>query len=243
MKHRRADSLLAALLFVLVAPAEAQEADEGWQVTVTPYLLGAAMSGTTTLRGHEVEIDLSASDIFSNLEFGAMAAVVARRGNWGLGGDAIWMSLGATSERGLATVDFDQGAFAFYGLYRLGAAADLTFGARYNLLRGRVAFHGPGQTTVDQDKSWVDPLIGTILRTTGDGPVGFRLYAEIGGFGVGSDMAWQAFPMVSIRLADWASLEAGYRWLDMDYTDGEGTDRFGYDMLTQGPVAGVAFRF
>jgi hypothetical protein len=38
----------------------------------------------------------SESDIFSNLQCGAMGLVVARKGNWGLGADAIWMALGTT---------------------------------------------------------------------------------------------------------------------------------------------------
>ena len=33
-------------------------------------------------------------------------------------------------------VDFNQGAFAFYGLRRLGSAADLTVGMRVNTRRG-----------------------------------------------------------------------------------------------------------
>ena len=32
--------------------------------------------------GQELTIDASASDIFSNLQFGAMGLVVARKGNW-----------------------------------------------------------------------------------------------------------------------------------------------------------------
>ena len=61
-----------------------------------PYLMGAAMSGAATVRGFEVDVDLSASDIFSNLQFGAMGLVVARKGGWGVASDSIWMALGTT---------------------------------------------------------------------------------------------------------------------------------------------------
>jgi hypothetical protein len=40
-----------------------------------------------------------------------------------------------------------------------------------------------------------------------------------------------------------ASLEFGYRWLDIDYSTGEATTLFKYDVLTQGPIMGFAFRF
>ena len=89
----------------------------------------------------------------------------------------------------------------------------------------------------------MDPIVGLTLRTPAERRVLLRVYTEIGGFGVGSSFTWQVFPTVGIRLADWASLELGYRWLDIDYSTGEGRERFAYDVLTQGPVGGVAFRF
>ena len=89
--------LLAVVALVTAgtpAPAVAQSAPDEWNVLVAPYLMGAAMSGTTTVRGVDVDVDLSASDIFSNLQFGAMGIVVARKGVWGFGSDLIWMALG-----------------------------------------------------------------------------------------------------------------------------------------------------
>ena len=66
-----------------------------------------------------------------------MGIVVARKGNWGVGGDAIWMALGANGTTpgplGItASVDMNQGAFAFYGVRRLAPDADLLFGGRVN---------------------------------------------------------------------------------------------------------------
>jgi len=241
-------SLVVAGLVSLAAPASAQS--DSWQVTVSPYLMGASMSGNQVIRGRDVRVDVSASDIFSNLEFGAMGALVARKGNWGFGGDAIWMALGSTVDRPTAVVgsvsadvDMNQGAFAFYGLRRLAAGADVTFGARVNTLQGEIEFKGPLGLRVDQSKTWVDPLAGLLLHTPPGSRVGLRVYSEIGGFGVGSDFVWQIFPTVTIGLGQRASLDFGYRWLDMDYEDGEGNERFAFDMLTQGPVVGFSFRF
>jgi len=233
--------LLGAVVVAGTAtPALAQPARDEWNVLVAPYLMGAAMSGTTTVRGATVDVDMSASDIFSNLQFGAMGLVVARKGLWGLGGDAIWMALGTTV--GNTNVDFNQGAFAFYVLRQLGPSADVTFGLRVNTLQGELTFTGP-DVTRSQDKTWVDPIAGITLRTAADRRVQARLYTEIGGFGAGSDFTWQLFPTLSLRLGNTASLEFGYRWLDIDYATGDGLDEFRYDMLTQGPVLGFGFRF
>ena len=66
---------------------------------------------------------------------------------------------------------------------------------------------------------------------------------DVGGFGVGSDFAWQAFPYLGWQFAQWGSLQAGYRWVDMDYETGSGANRFKYDMLYRGPQVGITVRF
>jgi hypothetical protein len=150
------------------------------------------------------------------------------------------MALGTTVRN--TNVDFNQGAFAFYGLRRLGSAADLTLGMRVNTLQGQLKSNTLG-FDVSQDKTWVDPLVGLTLRSPGQHRVRLQVYTEIGGFGAGSDFTWQVFPTLGFRFTDRFSLEAGYRWLDMDYETGDGNERFVYDVLTQGPVGGLAFRF
>ena len=232
-------------------PAAAQSpAGDTWHITIAPYMLGAAMNGTTAIAGQEATIDLSASDIFENLQFGAMGLVVARKGNWGVGGDALWMSLGAngTAPGPLAVpagVDMSQGAFAFYGLRRLGAAADAFFGARVNYLSGNVRVDGlQAVRSADGSKTWVDPIVGLQFRTPQNGGRWHaQVYTEIGGFGAGSTFTWQVFPTIGVNLSEQASIEVGYRWLDIDYETGDGATLFKYDVLTQGPVLGFAFRF
>jgi hypothetical protein len=246
-------SVFVLLLVVIAAsPAAAQApAGDGWKVVVAPYLMGAAMSGTAAVAGQEVDIDMSASDIFSNLQFGAMGFVAARKGNWGVGGDAIWMSLGANGTSpgplGLATgtADMSQGGFAFYGLRRLAPYADVFFGGRVNYLSANLRINSPLQVrSVDGSKTWFDPLVGLQLRTPKNGKRWHaQVYTEFGGFGVGSTFTWQLFPTVGVDLTKRASLELGYRWLDIDYSSGENTTLFKYDVLTQGPVLGFAFRF
>ena len=238
--------LMSALMLGAVAtPAAAQGArPEGWQVTVAPYFMGASMNGTTAVAGREVTVDVSFSDILNNLEFGVMGLMVARKGQWGVGGDAIWMALGAngssTNFPGVSgSADVNQGAFSFYGLRRLGDFADLTFGARVNTIQASLAFSGPftqlAPLDVDRTKTWVDPIVGLQLRTRGESRWHAQMYTEIGGFGAGSDFTWQAFPHLSWQVAQWGSLQAGCRWLPMDYETGGGASRFKYDILNQGP--------
>ena len=142
--------LLCCFVLALAAvPAAAQApGNDAWHVTVVPYMLGAGMNGTSAVKGQEATIDQSFSDILSNLQFGAMGLVVARKGDWGVGGDAIWMALG-TSAAGTGPVgltagaDVNQGAFAFYGIRRLSPVADLLFGARINTIQANFRVNGP----------------------------------------------------------------------------------------------------
>jgi hypothetical protein len=241
------------MLFALViaaSPAAAQApAGDSWRVTIVPYFLGAGMNGTTAVAGQELTVDTSFSDILKNLQFGAMGLVVARKGNWGVGGDAIWMALGANGTTPgpvgvTGSADVNQGAFAFYGLRRLGPAADVFFGGRVNTLQANLRFNGPGQPSADGSKTWFDPIVGLQLRTPDTGKRWHaQVYTEIGGFGVGSSFTWQVFPTFGVDLSQHISVEFGYRWLDIDYTSGADNTLFKWDVLTQGPVMGFGFRF
>jgi hypothetical protein len=251
----RSSSFVALVLLlsaIAASPAAAQApVGEAWTITVAPYFMGAAMKGTTAVAGQEATIDPSFSDILANLQFGAMGLVTATKGNWGVGGDVIWMSLGANGTapgpagRVTASVDMSQGAFTCYVLRRLSPAAELTFGGRVNYLSGNIRVNGlQAVRSVDGSKTWFDPLVGLQLHTPENGKRWHaQLYTEIGGFGAGSSFTWQVFPTVGVNLAKWASIELGYRWLDIDYSTGENTTLFKYDVLTQGPVLGVRFRF
>ena len=71
-----------------------------------------------------------------------------------------------------------------------------------------------------------------------------QVYSEVGGFGAGSDFTWQIFPTVGVQGRRPASRSSSATAGSTSTTrKGEGNERFTYDVLTQGPVAGVAFRF
>ena len=250
MKRFSVVVLVSFLTVITASTAGAQAAaDDSWRITIAPYFMGAGESGTAIVKGHEVVVDASFSDILENLQFGAMGIVMARKGNWGFGGDALWMALGGNGTTPgplalTASVDANQGAFAFYGLRRLAPYADLMFGARVNVIQMGLRANGPGQFSVDGSKTWVDPIAGVLLRTPESGKRWHaQVYTEIGGFGAGSDFTWQIFPTVGVNVGKATSIEFGYRWLDLDYTTGEGLSQFTWDVLAQGPVLGFVFRF
>ena len=94
---------------------------------------------------------------------------------------------------------------------------------------------------------WIDPLIGARLRY--EVAPGHQLFlrGDVGGFGVGSDFSWQAIGGYGFDFARWHGITfsgvLGYRALYVDYSEGEGQNRYGFDMLQHGPVLGVSMRF
>jgi len=238
--------LLAAATSPTLAqsPGSSGTNSDGWKFTLAPYLMLPWMDGTTAVRGHELEVDVAPSDIFSNLQFCAMGYFEARKARWGMAVDAVYMALGTDVDQPSANVDFNQGAYTFMGLRRLNEKVDLVFGARWNVLQGKLEFKGPILTgTFEETKQWVDPIVGLKLKQRLRGPLSFTFEGDIGGFGAGSDFAWQLWPMVGIDVSKSITLGLGYRALSLDYTTGNENQQFKYDVVTQGFVLGAAFRF
>ena len=238
------------VLSILAPPALAQSpgssgtnSDE-WKFTLAPYMLLPWMDGATAVRGHELEVDVAPSDIFSNLQFGAMGYFEARKARWGVGVDAVYMALGTDVDQPSANVDFNQGAYTFMGLRQLSEKVDLVFGARWNVLQGKLEFKGPILTgTFEETKQWVEPIVGLKLKQRLRGRLSFTFEGDIGGFGAGSDFAWQLWPMVGIDVSKRATLGIGYRVLSEDYQTGSDNQLFKYDVITQAMVFGAAIKF
>jgi hypothetical protein len=242
--------VMLVLLSLLTSPALAQspgstgKSTDAWTITAAPYLLIPWMDGTAAVRGRDHEVDVSPSQIFKNLQFGAMGYFEARKAKWGAGVDAVYMALGTDIDRPSANVDFNQGAYTFTGLRQLNNKVDLVFGVRWNVLQGKLDFKGPLLLgTFEQTKQWVEPIVGLKVNQRLRGPLSFTMEGDIGGFGAGSDFAWQLWPAVGIDVSKRATLKFGYRVLSEDYDTGSGNQYFKYDVITQAMAFGMAFHF
>jgi hypothetical protein len=251
MKQWKLTLTVLVFLMILAAavPVAAQKQDDEWQYTVAPYLVFASMDGTLGVRSLEAKVD---AYTLSNLQGGFLGYFEARKGNWGFGTDIIYMSLGASTQR--VNIDPSQAAFTFLGIRRLAPTVDLQFGARWNVVRGRIEFKDNSVvlagTVVEKTKQWVDPLVGLRWKQ----PLGDRwlvsLPVNVGGFGISSKIAVDVFPTLQYKLLKHTWIGGGWRFLYMNYETGyedgvpvRGEESFRYDMLTSGPVIGAAFRF
>lgn len=238
-------AVVAFALAFASTPAAAAE----WKHEFAPYLWGSAMEGTVGIGTVTADAEMSFSDILDDLEFGFMGTYRASRDRYSITVDAIYMGLGAT-EKGpggmlKADIDLDQvGLEADFG-YAVSEGFTLLGGLRYVSLDADLRVTGPlgNELTASEEQDWVDPVIGAIYawRLADDWTLNLR--GDIGGFGVGSDFAWQGIATLRWQFSPRTALGVAYRHLDMDYEDGKGSNYFKYDMATSGPAMGVIFTF
>jgi hypothetical protein len=94
---------------------------------------------------------------------------------------------------------------------------------------------------------WLDPLIGARMRYTVAPGHELFLRGDIGGFGVGSEFSWQVIGGYGFEFGSYQGITfsgiVGYRALSVDYVQGEGRQRYGFDMVEHGPIIGISARF
>jgi hypothetical protein len=84
--------------------------------------------------------------------------------------------------------------------------------------------------TFARGDDWWDPYIGLRARYNFSPAIYLIGRADIGGFGVGSDLMWQAEAALGIQLTRSIHAELGYRALSFDYN----RDGLAYDTITHG---------
>ena len=93
---------------------------------------------------------------------------------------------------------------------------------------------------IEKDEGWVSPLIGLKVSSSGDGALFGSLRGDIGGFGIGASLMLNGVAKGGYRLTRAISLEAGLRYIAVDYEKGNaGTPAgFRYDVSNFGFLLG-----
>jgi hypothetical protein len=250
-KIRKFAAVPAIALALSGAPVSAQDASpEGWQWGAELYFWGASLGGSTTSGG---DVDIGIDTIIDDLKFGAMGTVAARKGDWGLFADMIYLDLGdsASTTANIGPISFPvsasidlKGFITTAGVgYRVydqgGTSIDATGGIRYLWLDATLDVSVPSITrSVREEESgsnW-DAVVGFRGKTDLNDKWYLTYYADIGAGD--SDLTWQALAAVNYRLSR-VDLSLGYRYLEWDFDD------FGpfNDLDLSGAFAGVKIPF
>jgi hypothetical protein len=235
--------IIPIVLFGIVAVPAVAAAGDGWDYTLAPYLWAAGLDGTIGKGPASAEVDASFADVFENLELGGMIHFEAEGDRWLILADGLFIGLGQSSDRPRADVDVDQAQLELAAAYKAGKRFELLVGGRYTSLEAEVDIFGPVGLRIQEDHDWLDPFVGARLRVPVGGTWTVTARGDVGGFGVGSELTWNAAVHLAVRTSDNLSLAFGYRFLDVDFEEGSGLTRFVYDVQTHGPQVGVGIHF
>ncbi len=221
--------------------------DSGWQVRAALYGWGTALDGDVTLRGRNVPVDVGFDDVLDNLDFAVMGAVEIGNGKWSFLADLFYAELSSSNSRG--NLGFETQLDQFIGNFIVAynvldngcSRFDVYGGARVNSLDAdlNITTNRIGTFSGSESKTWVDPIIGVRFQQELSDKFFFRAVGDIGGFGIESDLTWQALAGIGYRVNDSGSVVLGYRGIGTDYSDGN----FGYDVISHGVLLGFEYKF
>ena len=263
--NSRSLAVMYGLIGFLVAGSAAADSpvSDDLEVKVTPYMWFLSLDGDATVKGQKGDVDVGFSDIWDNLNLGAMMEGEIRKGRFGFYGNVIYADLEATNnvsgtkiEADATTVWAGVGAFYRLGPWTLGSTE--TWGARTQVIVD--PFVGVRYTYLDLDldvkaggpnfsgdQDWIDPIFGVRSIWQFDPRWSLTTISDMGGFGVGSDFTWQAAGFLGYRFSLFndndSRLLIGYRALSQDYEDGSGANKFEWDVIAHGPMTGLAISF
>lgn len=236
MKHKLLFTLSLAAA-ILPAAVRAEETNH-WRFDSALNLFLAGMSGDVAVKGVPASVDSDFADIAKNLDFAAAGRFTLGYDQWSFSTEFSYLKLGNSGSFG--SVEQKQWLVEPSVGYRFCDYVEGFAGARYNSIEADLALNLPPGNVRGGTQSWWDPIVGVNLSLPLSGQqLTFDGRFDVGGFGAGSDVTWQAFPYLNWRISKSTSLQVGYRWLGTDYETGSGANRFRYDVVLAGPQIGL----
>ena len=226
-----------------------QAATDKWEFAVTPYVFLPRLTGSVGVLNQTAQVNASFSDIFRNLDFAAMGTFEARKRNWSVLVDGMYMSLSGqkvtpspffsdidvkvrevviTPQVGYRVVQLERGSIDVLGGVRIWhVKSHLTFQPRILPL-----------VDVEGSRNWADPIVGARGTVTVSPRTFLRGEFDAGGFGVGSNFTGQVFGGAGFQFKPRVALIGGYRYLRTDYVN----DNFIFRTALSGVTIGAQFK-
>jgi hypothetical protein len=111
-------------------------------------------------------------------------------------------------------------------------------GLRYTELDA-VQIFDASNTAASESRGWFDPIVGARGRIPLVDRLSFNWRADVGGFGVGSDLSYQLDASATWTFNRMFRAFAGWRYLKVDYSSSD----LDYDVAATGPYVGMSFVF
>ena len=213
-------------------PDPPHPSDQGWHVSISPYLWLPGLHGTIGAMGHDASVHASFSDIFSNFSFALMGTLDTRYNRIVMPLDFMWIRLTndkaspfdvlATSAKIKVNLDVLTQKFGYRVVDTEKFKLDALAGVRY--------WHAG--TTVDLVSSvlpktnfygsadWVDAVGGARFQVLLAPKLALTIAGDAGGGGANSD--YQVAGLIGWEFKKF-TLQTGWRYMTVNYRPSGGT--------------------
>ncbi len=206
---------------------------------IVPYLWTAGIDADIGPPDRTTSADVSFGDYIQFLDIGAAFIFEAIGEKWSFHSDVMWVKLSESIELPVATADFEneQLILEFVVGFRPQGWKGIRIlgGGRYIKMDTTIEFRNGFKVEIGQE--WIDPLVGLEWRPR-RGKWEFLIEGDIGG-GVNADFTWAFMLGGAYHFNDHYGVEAGYRFMDIDFEDSE----FVFDGRLEGLQIGMIFKF
>ena len=115
----------------------------------------------------------------------------------------------------------------------------------YKISSSLVNIEGTAQNTYQASKLWFEPLLGAKAGIQLSDPISLWLRGDYSGFGLAGDTnySWNLIFGMDWWVRENISLQLGYRFYEINYQNGSGSDAFGFSELFNGPFLSASFHF
>jgi hypothetical protein len=227
--------LLCVVGVLAAGSAQAQDAD-GWDWKITPYLWTVGISGEMSVADITQDIDVSFSDILSDMDIGGSIYAEFGKGNHSMHFDYTYLRLkpdptempsppappGSTLSTKMTNNIFEA---AYNYRYDGPVGGAVVVGARYMDIEMRMAPDLGGPGVVDPEPvvagpNWWDAFIGFKTHNSISDNWDFDFYGTIGQGG--SDLPWTVQGVFARRFSNDNRLGLGFRVWGINYSKDKG---------------------
>ena len=241
-----------------------------WSFSFIPYIWLPEIHGNVQVRRITASFDVDFDKVFDLIGsgdlFAAMGHFEAQRGRLSLFVDAVGGHVTPSGESPASRAKIDSTlnfTYVEFGpAYRIlempswvagnrPLSIDALVGGRFMYFYSKLSVTGNRGFVSASDSTsfdWVDPFVGGRFKVPLVGDLDLLFRGDIGGFGAGSNLAWNIVTGFQYQLP-WKVFSAttyavaAYKVLDFDFESGSGTSRKAVSLNQRGPGLGISFNF
>ena len=210
------------------------DVDNRLRLEITPYVWMTTMNGDLTINGESRAVNFTFEDFFKFSNLGLNGHVELKKPRWAILFDYNYVDL---------LIDNTNTELTLWELgfaWRFTKKLEMIIGGRY--FKSQIEYRDDPDNPNTGKESWIDPIIGGRVSWDLTRTLVFKMRGDIGGFGVGSDFAWNLMAGIGYRLSN-ITFTGFYRIWYAKYENGSEDNLFIYDMTTSGPGLAMVLHF